>query len=235
MGITRDIKLLDDTIWSPYSEWAKYLSLLNAIRFDGEIADFLIWDTDHWNITKVEAGYGDAAAALVNTRGGVLQVTNAGGDNDAYQAQLKGEPFKLLTSKFTYFEVKFKCSEKTQVDLLFGLCITDTTLIAGMSDGVYWRKDDGDAYLDCVSIKDGEATEKEEIASIVADTWIRLGFYFDGYSTITPFVNGTEYTSQNITTNLANDEELTPSFAIMNGEEAAKVLSLDYLFAVQAR
>lgn len=235
MSITRDVKKLDDSMWSPIAKWAKYLSLLNAIRFDGDVADFLIWNTNHWTITKVEAGYGSASAALANVQGGVLQVINAGGDNDSYQAQLKGEPFKLLTGKFTYFEAKFKASEKTQIDLLFGLCITDTTLIAGMSDGVYWRKDDGDAYLDCVSIKNGSPTAKTQIGSLVADTWIRLGFYFDGYSTITPFINGTEYTAQNITTNLANDEELTPSFAIMNGEAAAKTLDLDYIFAVQAR
>lgn len=235
MSITRDVKPLDDTIWSPLSAWMKYLSLLNAVRFEGPIADFLIWDTNHWTITTVEAGYGSSSAALQNTVGGVLKVTNAGGDNDSYQAQFKGEPFKLISGKFCYFEAKFQCDEITQVDLLFGLSITDTTLIAGFSDGVVWHKDDGDAYLDFKSVKNSVASAEAEIGSLVVNTWTRVGFYFDGYGTLTPYLNGTEYTSKNIETNIPDDEELTVSFAIMNGEAAAKSLLLDYLFCVQAR
>lgn len=235
MSIVMDVKKLDTKIWSALSEWMRYLSILESVRFDGIEADFLAWITGNWNITIVEAGYGSASAALQNIVGGVLLVTNAAGDNDAYQAQWKGEPFKLQTGKFCYFEAKFKTSEITQIDLLFGLCITDTTLIAGFSDGVVWAKDDGDAYLDCKTIKGSSATEEAAIASLVADTWTKVGFYFDGYSTITPYLNGVAYTSKNLITNIPDDEEITPSFAVMNGEAVAKSLYIDYVMAVQAR
>lgn len=233
--LIQDVKKLDTKIWSALSEWMQYMSILQAVRFDGVDADFLAWITGNWNITIVEAGYGSASAALQNIAGGVLLVTNAAGDNDAYQAQWKGEPFKLLTGKFCYFEAKFRTAEITEIDLLFGLCITDTTLIPGFTDGVVWHKDDGDAFLDCKCVKNSSADEEDEIASLVANTWTRVGFYFDGYSTITPFLNGTAYPSKNLTTYIPNDEELTPSFAIMNGEAAAKALYLDYVMAVQAR
>lgn len=233
--LIQDVKKLDTTIWSPVSAWIQYLSILQAVRFDHEIADFLIWDTNHWTITKVELGYGSATAVLQNIAGGVLLVTNAAADNDSYQAQFNGEPFKLLTGKFCYCEAKFRTADPTQVDLLFGLAITDTTLIAGFSDGVVWRKDDGDAYLDCQAVKNTTATTKAAVGTLAADTWTRVGFYFDGYGHITPFLNGVEYASLEISTNIPDDEELTPSFAIMNGEAAAKSVYIDYLMAVQAR
>lgn len=235
MSIIMDVKKIDTAIWSPLAEWIQYFSTLQAVRFDGPIADFLVFDENHWTITKVELGYGSASAALQNVVGGVLKVTNAGADNDSYQAQLKGEPFKLTTGKHCYFEAKFQCNEDQEVDLLFGLCIVDTTLIAGFSDGVVWHKDDGDKNLDFKSVKNGSASSEAAISTLTKDTWTRVGFYFDGYKTITPWLNGTQYSSKAISTNIPDDEELSVSFAVMNGEAAAKALMLDYLFAVQAR
>jgi len=235
MSIIPDVKKLDTKIWSPLAEWIRYLSILEAVRFDGIEADFLAWITGNWTRTAVELGYGVATAVLQNIVGGVLLVTNAAADNDSYQAQWLGEPFKLQTGKFCYCEAKFMTADPIQVDLLFGLCITDTTLIAGFSDGVAWKKDDGDALLDFEAVKNSTPTAQNEIGVLAANTWTRVGFYFDGYSTLVPYLNGAAYTAKKITTNIPDDEELTPSFAIMNGEAAAKSLYLDYLMAVQAR
>lgn len=232
MSIIRDVKKMDTKIWSPLAEWVRFLSLLEAVRWDGAEADFLAYTATLYTITEVGAG---ATITQDPQAGGVLKIVTTALENDGTQYQLKGESFKLLTGKQCYFEAKFKVSEALQCDLLFGLCITDTTLLGGMSDGVYWQKDDGDAYLDFHTIKNTTATNQAQIGSLVAATWTRVGFYFDGYKNITPYLNGVEYSTKVISTNIPDDEELTPSFAILTGEAATKTLEMDYVFAVQAR
>lgn len=230
-----DVYPLDDMIWQPYSKWIKYLDISQAVRFEGPFADFLMFVEAHWTITKVELGYSSASLTLQNIVGGVLRISCDTSDNDAVQMQLKGEPFKLATGKPCWFEAKFKTADPTQVDLLFGLCITDTTLIAGFSDGVVIKKDDGDAYLDFQSVKNNTPTNQTALATLVADTWIRVGFYFNGYDTLTPYINGVKLTAYKIQTNIPDDEEITISVAIMNGEWAIKSLDIDYIKAVQKR
>jgi len=230
-----DVYPLDDTIWSPLSKWIKYLDIGQAVRFDGPFADFLMFVEAHWNIAKVELGYSSASFELQNIVGGVLRISCDTSDNDAVQIQLKGEPFKLVAGKPCWFETRFKTADPTQVDLLFGLCITDTTLIAGFSDGVVFKKDDGDAYIDFQSVKGNTPTNKAAITTLVQNVWMKVGFYFNGYDTLTPYVNGVKLTAYKIQTNIPDDEELTPSIAIMNGEWAIKSLDIDYIKAVQKR
>lgn len=226
---------MDDLLAQTLAKWIKYLDIAHGVRFEGPFADFLLYDAAHWTITIVEAGYGSAAITLVNEAGGVIQIVNDDADNDSVQFQLKGEPFKLVTGKPLWFEVKFRTADVLEVDLLFGICITDTTLIAGFSDGVIWHKDEGDAYVDFKSVKGSTPSEETEIGSIVNNVYTRLGFKFDGYKTLTPFINGTEYASKKLQTNIPDDEELTISFAVMNGEAVAKTLKIDYIKCVQQR
>lgn len=233
--IIRDIYPLDDLIAQRLSTWIKFLDIAQAVRFEGPIADFLVYDANHWTITTVETGYGAPVISLQNIFGGVLRIVNDTSDNDSVQFQLKGEPFKLATGKPLWFEVKFRTPDPTEVDLLFGLCITDTSLIAGFTDGVVWHKDDGDKNLDFKSVKNNTVTSKAAIGELGANTWTRLAFRWDGYKTLTPFLNGTEYSSKKIETNIPDDEELTISFAIMNGEWAMKTLDIDYIKCVQQR
>lgn len=230
-----DVYPLDDTIWSPLSKWIKYLDIGQAVRFDGPFADFLMFVEAHWNVTKVELGYGSASLTLQDIVGGVLRITCDTSDNDSVQIQLKGEPFKLVSGKPCWFEARFKTAEATQIDLLFGLCITDTTLIAGFSDGVVFKKDDGDAYIDFQSVKGNTPTDKAAIATLVANAWTKVGFYFDGYQTLTPYIDGVKLTAQKIQTNIPDDTEITPSIAIMNGEWAIASVDIDYIKAVQKR
>ena len=66
------------------------------------------------------------------------------------------------------------------------------------------------------------------------DTFVRLGFFYDGASAIEYSVNGvTKGTS--VTTNLVDDEDLTVSFAIQNGEAVAKTMTVDYIFVAKER
>ncbi len=66
------------------------------------------------------------------------------------------------------------------------------------------------------------------------DTFINLGFYYDGVSQIQYFVNGV-LGGASVTTNLPDDEDLTVTFAIQNGEAVAKTMTVDYIFVAKER
>jgi hypothetical protein len=80
----------------------------------------------------------------------------------------------------------------------------------------------------------------EDFATIATqsdDTFVTLGWYFDGDTTngIKYYVDGTHKGTQTTMTNLCTDEELAVSFALQNGAAAAKTMTLDYIYAAQER
>lgn len=195
--------------------------------------DFHEYVVGDWTITTTEAGAGSATEALTDAQGGVLLITNDAADNDADFFQKVGEGFKFVAGKKTFFKCRFKTNDATQTDIVFGLQITDTTPLA-VSDGVYFRKDDDDANLDFVVIKNSTATTATAFATLSNDTWTTLSFYYDGDNAIHYYKDDVRI-GQSVTTNLVDDEELTISFGIQNGAAAAKTLSVDYIFAAQER
>lgn len=195
--------------------------------------DFNTYTAADWTITTTEAGGGDATEALTNAPFGVLLVTNDAADDDADFFQKVGESFKFVAGKKLWFASRFKVSDATQSDFVVGLQITDTTPLA-VSDGVYFRKDDGDANLDFVVIKDSSATTASAIHTVVSDTYLTVSFYYNGVDAVQYFVNDV-YLGSSVTTNLCDDEELTISWGIQNGEAVAKTMSMDLLFAAVER
>ena len=199
--------------------------------------DFTTYVAGDWTITTTEGGTGNASEALTNVAGGALLITNDDADNDSDEFQLAVESFKFASGKKSWFKTRFKVSDATQSDWIIGLCITDTTAIDGVSDGVFFKKDDGDASIDFALELNGSATEASGIATQSDDTFVTLGWYFDGDTTngIKYYVDGTHKGTQTTMTNLCTDEELAVSFALQNGAAAAKTMTLDYIYAAQER
>lgn len=196
--------------------------------------DFHNFEADQWVITTTEAGAGDATEVIANAVNGILLITNDAADDDADFFQWSGddaagaiENWKFIAGKKLWFEARFKVSDATQSDFVMGLQITDTTPLA-VTDGVYFRKDDGDANLDFVVIKDSTATTQTAFSTASNDTFMQLGFYYDGASAIEVYKDGVKLATS-VTTNLVDDEELTISFGIQNGEAVAKTMSIDYI------
>jgi len=185
-----------------------------------------------WTTTLVEDGGGDTTVALeAGAAGGVLLITTDAADNDGANLQAQGEAFLLASGKECYFGAKFKISEATQSDFLVGLCITDTDLLGAMTDGVYFRKVDAGTTMNFVLEKDGSETATAYGSAIVADTWYTLEFYFDG-TNVDWWVNGTLQTRP-ATTNLPDDEYLTPSVQVLTGSAAAITGRVDWIRAIQ--
>lgn len=195
--------------------------------------DFDRFAAAEWTITTTEAGAGSASEALTDADGGVLLITNDAADNDNDFFQKVGESFLFATGKKLFFKARFAVSDATQSDFVMGLQITDTSPLA-VSDGVYFIKDDGDANLDFVVIKNSTATTATAVATASDATYHELAFYYDGRNAIEYFVDGA-HKGTSVTTNLPDDEVLTVSFGIQNGEAVAKTMSVDYIFVAKER
>lgn len=196
--------------------------------------DFDTYVAGNWAVTVIGTG----AAALANLDGGVLVLTNSAADNDSIQLQKVGESFALTAGKRAFFKARFKVSDATQSDLIVGLCVTDTTLMgatagAGVTDGVFFSKDDGVATLDVQCQKNATTgqTRAASIATLVSDTFVSVAWAYDGKGEIAYFVNDVQVGTLAGTSAYLPDTTLTASFGVMNGEAVAKTMTLDYLFA----
>ena len=196
--------------------------------------DFFTYNSGDWTITTTEAGTGSASEAVTSSACGALLLTNAAGDNDLDFLQLKGEGFKLSTSKKAYFSARFKVNDVDQSDFVMGLGITDTTPL-DTTDGVFFISADGDAGLDFLVEKDNSATTTEDVATMADDTFITTTWFIDpDASKVYYSINNAKPVGVAIT-NLPDDEELTVSFGIQNGEASAQTMTIDYVVAAVER
>jgi len=197
--------------------------------------DFDDYVAAEWTITETGTG----TRAVGNLDGGVLVITNAAADDDANFLQWSGatnaatvETWKFEAGKELWFKARFKLSDATQSDFVMGLQITDTTPLA-VTDGLYFLKADGSATLNLLATLNSTSTTTA-VGTLVSDTYVTVGYHYDGYSNIEVFLNDTRV-ANSVTTNLVTDEELTISFGVQNGEAVAKVLSVDYIFVSKKR
>jgi len=196
--------------------------------------DFDKYTAGDWTLTTTEAGAGDATEAIGNIDGGVLVITNDAADNDLDFFQLTKETFKFVVGKKMFFKCRFKILEVIECDMRLGLMITDTTQL-DVTDGIYFGTDDGDALLDFSVEKNNTATLVAGVATLVADTFVTVGFYYDGESSdIDYFVNGDTVGSVALT-NMVDDEELAVSFGLQNGQAVANVMTIDFIVVKKER
>lgn len=194
------------------------------------------------DFTKTVIGTGDAAA-VADDPFGAIALTNSAADNDGVQLQLPVETFTLAAGKKAWFKARVKVSDATESDLIFGLAVLDTTLLGatagdGVTDGIFFQKDDGSTTVSLCCQKDattGQKTVSVGAATTAYQTW---GFEYDGVSTIKAFKDDVHVASMDITstpTAFLPDTPVTVSVGILNGAAAAKSLTVDYLFAAIER
>lgn len=200
--------------------------------------DFDSYTAGDWVITTVEAGTGAATEAIGNLDGGILVVTNDDADDDSDFFQWAGgagavkETFTFEDGKALWFKARFKVSDATQSDVVIGLQVTDTAPLA-VSDGVYFLKADGTTSMSLLATASSTSSTATGAATLADDTYITVGFYYDGGSNIFAFANDVRSGVLPVT-NMPTTE-LTISWGIQNGSAGAKVMSVDYIFVAKAR
>ena len=214
-------------------DWFRMFDVTEAHR---DIEDFDVYDAGDWTIVETGAG----TRALTDHVNGVLLITNAAADNDSNEIIRVAEAFKLVLNYPLYAEIRFKISDATQSDFYFGLIASGGGgYFAGIDDGVYFLKDDGDANIDFCTELNTAVTKTDTGIDMTDLGWVRLGFHWDGHDTVRYFVlrDADRYVlaTGKHTAGICQDEELLLAFGIRNGEAVAKVMYVDYTKVVQKR
>lgn len=217
------------------------------------VDDFLRFEDDGsnsingWTLTAVETGISnstvmsqgeanfDKNSTGIDGTGGVIKLDSDGYENDGLQIQMLDEDWKLATGKDAYFECRVQITEATQSDFFVGLAVTDTSVIGSYADGVGFKLTDGSAITTFETVKDSNLEQSQAIAATAVDTWYRLGFLYDGATTITPYVNGAAGTAH--TTFLPNNEAMRLTLAWLNGTTNMQNdgMFVDYCYVLQVR
>jgi len=190
-------------------------------------ADALVGAT----VTLVETGAGETTLTAVGGwEGGALSITTDAADNDGANIQFQ-EAFKFAAGKPLYFGIKLQATEATQSDFMAGLCITNTNLLGGISDGAYFRKVDGATAIKWVLEKNTTETESTETVTFANDTDVWLEITWDG-ANADFYVNG-EQKTRLAQTNLPDDEFLAPSLQFLSGSVGAKSCTVSRWACIQ--
>ena len=212
---------------------------MDSSRYFNDFVKETDWVSGNWVTTNVGSA---AAISIVNTElNGQLLITTGTVDADSRNLQHGdgtnvSEIWALTSGKRAAFSTKFKLSDATDAACLVGLAITDTTAIAGATDGLYFRKADASTSLLLVAEKDS-AESTVTMGTMADDTLIEVAFAYDGVSTVSAFLKDSNgiWQKKGSTTAIPDDEELAITVALTNGATGAETISIDYIDVVQER
>ena len=196
--------------------------------------DFNDYTAGDWTVTETD---GSATEATTAGDGGLLLITNTAADNDAVVMQKTPAAFAMTAGKQAWFKVKFKVSDATQSDIQFGVVIVDTTPLDA-TDGIYFIKNDDAATVDFIVRKNATtgSTIATSVATLSNNTYVTLGWYYDGISLVQYSVDDVIKGAVSGTSAFLPDAtNLTVSMMIQNGEAVAKTMTVDYIFAAVER
>ena len=220
-------------------------SIFNALQFPSHLGshvyeeDFYTYIAGEWTETDVQ---GANTVAPQDGNGGIITMLLAGADDDEVQLQkiaagISTETFLFDPDKRFFVEVLATLSEVLLSEILIGLAITDTTLLAGHADGISFRKAEGAGLVTLVSEKNSVEVSGD-VGTIVDATAFRLQAYYDGQGSdgrLYGALDGAVGSFSEPNASFPDDEELTISFAVRAGEAAAKTLTMDRIVVIQER
>lgn len=190
--------------------------------------------TEQWILTQATSGTGVAGVLT----GGVFTLdAGATTDGQGPQVQLAGVDFTPAANKHIWYETRLKVSHISG-DFYIGLAELDTTISASSdttlanSIGLSSYTGNGILLADCE--KASARSNSLAVHTLVADTYVKLGFYVNGVTSITFYVNGVANATTIATANIPI-VGLTPSFSVHATGTDQAVMHVDYVKVAQLR
>ncbi len=210
-------------------------------RVFGYFNDFLQYTAADWVINDQATGSATEVIAEDET-GGVLVLLNGTANTDFDNLQLSrdggtndSETFLFAVGKKAWFDCRIKSNDGDKVTIHIGLHITNTDPVGtAPTDGVYFKVTTITGDISLHVRKDSVESLESGLATLGDDTFVRLSYYWDGVDTFTAFVNDVAVATI-ASGNLPDDELLTVSFGVENGEANDNTLELDYIGAWMER
>ena len=190
------------------------------------------------------------SVVISDGRLGELLITNDSQDNASTIVQAIKENIRFNSlGKTTYLIARLKVSDDDQIDWMFGAWKRDTVPLGGTdgaSDGIWFRKDDGDDNLDAVRAYNAatfpdDYSQENDIYTVVADTYMILTIRVvmdantAAIGTVNFYVDNVIKYTTTAGSSIVPDEELAIGVGVMNGEAVAKTMTIDGMGILQER
>jgi hypothetical protein len=179
-------------------------------------------DPLNWTSTVVEVGGGTTELSSSITAGIIGRITNAANENDGGSYQAPTSPFTCVAGSRWYAGIDFTSSEETEIDMFFGVAVTDTALLGGVADACYMETLDGGTGISCVNELSNAETQTDDLGTMVT-TRMYWEMYWDGTS-VHYFINGSEVLDE--ADGECNDQAMRLSLEFLNGEAVAHTLDI---------
>lgn len=199
----------------------------------------------------VSTGDTGGSVALVGLApGSVLNWETGAADNDGNILQRQGSAaafdIDLNSGRRVAYEARLAIVSGGEIAFFFGLAEEGLTKDLIVNDGAtledkdyigFWAKAHAtDVDVDCVYRIEG-GSQVDAVETVTEDddgNYNTYGFVFDGKTTVDWYVNGVKVGTSTLTAaTFPDDQALTPTMCIKNGEAAAKSVRVDYWKAVE--
>lgn len=194
--------------------------------------DFDVYTAGDWTETATSAGTGTSAITIDDTDGGIALITTAANEDDGIFIESQGESFLLEAGKKTWITARLFVGDAIESDLIFGLHSTDTTP-QDATMRFFFESVDGSAALYFNVDNDTDDTDSDTVLTLEDDTFVTVGAYYDGVSTIKLFANdGHVTTMTGITVPAA---EMAIGLGYLNGAAGAETAGFDWILVSKER
>lgn len=206
-----------------------------------ENEDFNRYLADDWTIKSASYTLTDGlpTAALTAADGGVMLLSGINGIASIEQLQITTGNFTMESGKKFWFETNVKTDNISDATMVVGLSVL-THDIDDATQCIQFMMVPGSGSTNFVTsyTPSGTATEAvaSAITSMVTDTYQKLGFYYDGASTIKYYADSAYLGIAAITT--MPTDTLSISAALISsttGQAGDKALYIDYIYVAKER
>jgi hypothetical protein len=184
--------------------------------------DFDTFTAGDWTNTAT----GSVTNSIVAGDGGWLSMANSASNNDLNSLQLTAATFLITAGQQAWFKTRFKTSNATNAALVIGLIPTDVTPLSHTA-GICFTKAAASTSLVC-EVSNASTASTFTAATLANDTFVNVGWHYDGNGAVNVFVNNVKVGSV-ATTNLPT-VALNLTIAEANGTAAAITTTVDYVF-----
>jgi len=181
--------------------------------------------TDDWTLTQAVAG----TAAISTTAPGTLDIdSNSVTVTQGVNLQNLNACFVPAANKSIWFEARIQVDEALTAELFIGLCASDTTIIgtSAMTTnnriGFQCVTDDGVLLFTSEKNTAGTTTTS---GTLVEATYVNVGFYVNGVTSVEGFYNGASVGTAHGTANVPI-VAMFPSFVCQSGGTNDPVMHL---------
>lgn len=185
--------------------------------------------------------------AVVDRKGGWINVPTAAADNDYQYLTSAGEHFIFDTTSTVLFQAKVRLTEANTDDANIVIGLSDTVTagiiandgagVASSFDGALWYKVDGGTVWQFATSNATAQVKNTSAATFTSGSDYVLGFLYSPMDAVTgkvqPFINGSFLTPHSIT--ISGLEEMHAILGVKAGGSSAETLGIDYVYVRQSK